>query len=70
MAKKTPSEFVTKEDAAEILGVSPRTIDRLVDSKELTVYRSRIGVGRGGRRIYFKREEVEKLRDEPPTAEK
>lgn len=66
MAKKPPSEFVTREEAAELLDVSVRTIDRLADDGELKVYRSKIGVGRGGRRIFFKRTDVEKLRDEPP----
>ena len=62
MAKKGQSEYVTREEAAEILNVSVRTIDRYAEKKILTAYVKAIGK----RRIYFRRQEVEHLRDEPP----
>lgn len=63
MAKKEqPSEYVTKEQAAEILGVTPRTVDRYADDKRITRYKAKIG-----RRVLFKRSELEEFKNEPPT---
>lgn len=62
MPKTNPrSRFVTRQQAAWILNVSVRTVDRLAVSGRLKAKRSSVGFGRGGLRIFFERVDVEKL---------
>ncbi|MGB8644752.1 MAG: helix-turn-helix domain-containing protein [Anaerolineae bacterium] len=60
--------YMTKEEAAAFLQVTPRTIERLVVSGKLTKHKRAVGL----RRVYFDREEVERLASqiepEEPTA--
>ncbi len=65
MANRPNGQYITREEAAEMLRVSVRTIDRYIEKKILKAYRSKVGLGRGGRRIYLKRVDVESLRDNP-----
>lgn len=63
MTKSKPQpEHLTIEQAAELLGVHQRTVYRLVQTGKLTPQRSTIGRGKGGRRVYFDRAQVEALK--------
>jgi predicted site-specific integrase-resolvase len=55
------SEFVTRQEAAEILGVNPRTLDRYATNGWLTKYQ-RLS------RILYPRAEVERLNEPKPDA--
>jgi excisionase family DNA binding protein len=55
-------EYLTPEEAAALLRVSRRTVERYAKQ-------GRIGRYRKGFRVLFKRSEVEQLRDEAPEAE-
>jgi len=64
--KRMKDEYITREQAAAILKCSVVTVDslsrRIKDGKPmLQRYRRPFGVGIGGRRIFFKRSEVEQL---------
>jgi excisionase family DNA binding protein len=49
-------EYITPEEACDILGVSPRTLERYVKDGLLKKYRRRIG-----RNVFYKRSEVQGL---------
>ena len=58
MAGGTGGEYVTADDACDILGVKRRTLDRYVDAGRIQKYR------RGIRSVVFKRVDVERLKRE------
>ncbi len=49
-------DFMTSEEACKRLGVSPRTLERYVRDGILKKYRRKIG-----RKVFYKRSEVEDL---------
>jgi len=50
------TEVFTPTEAAEYLGVSRRTIDRAAEAGKINKYRIN-----GGQRVFYKKEELEKL---------
>lgn len=62
-AQPDTPELVTKDQAAEILGVTTKTIDRLVKRGELTPYRQIVGHNR----VFFRRDEIERLKTPAPV---
>lgn len=60
-ARPKPDEELTYEHTMELLGVSKHTVYALVKSGALTKYVHPFGRGRGGRRMFFRRSEVERL---------
>lgn len=58
-----PSDELTAEEAMQYLEISRSTFYKLVREGELTPIRKKIGRGIGGRRVFFKREDVEELKD-------
>ncbi len=63
------SEYLTVKQAAEVLGVNPRTIFRLVDRGGLEKHVFAVGTGRGGTRVYFKKLDVERLASQEISTE-
>jgi excisionase family DNA binding protein len=63
MAKK--SEYITKQEAAEILGVTVRTIERYVEQGKLKQYERLVG----RTRIVFDKQEVNDLKDQVRPSE-
>lgn len=57
MTQQDEDEYLTPEEAASILGVSRRTVDRYATTGKLRRYRKRF-------RVMFLRTEVEALREE------
>lgn len=55
-------EYLTFEQAAAFLNVTPRTLTNLVNTKVITPHKSKVGRGRGGRRTYFVKRELEPLK--------
>lgn len=53
---------MTPAEAAELLGVSVRTLDNKARAGLVTKHIAPIGIGRGGRRVYYLREEIESLK--------
>lgn len=62
------SNLLTRRQAALELDVTVRTIDRHRSTGTLKPYISPVGHGRGGTRIWFRREEIEALK-KPIVAE-
>jgi excisionase family DNA binding protein len=58
MAGHDQGEYITAEEACNILGVTRRTLDRYADSGRIRKYR------RGIRNIVFRRIDVERLKQE------
>jgi excisionase family DNA binding protein len=56
-------DLITFEDAAQMLGTSRRTIERLCKRGELKTYKRAIGVGRGRRPRLLDRAEVVALKE-------
>lgn len=46
-----PDLWLTRDEAAEFLGVGPRTVDRYIRARELTTYKGRVPEGGVGVRI-------------------
>lgn len=62
------NEQISIGEAMEILDIKGRqTIYNLIARGELHATKKKIGKGRGGQRVFLKRAEVEKLRDENET---
>lgn len=61
MTQNEGKTFYTRDEVAERLGVSTRTVDRLRAEGKLKDARSARGRGRGGTRIYFDAANVEEL---------
>jgi hypothetical protein len=60
MSEKTENEFITMEDAADLMGVKARQVYYLVNSKGVFAkFRRRLD-----RRIFVRRDEVEKYMSE------
>lgn len=55
------TEQITTRDAADVLGIHPRTVARLVERNELTPA-ARLDIGRAGT-FLFDPAEVERVRD-------
>jgi len=65
MSQYGDDEFLTPEEASATLGVSRRTLERYVKDRLIQRYRR-------GMRVYFKRIDVERLREklsQPPQPE-
>ena len=58
MARHDEAEYVTSDEACDILGVTRRTLDRYADAGRIRKYR------RGIRNVVFRRAEVERLKRE------
>jgi excisionase family DNA binding protein len=58
MFNHSGGEYLTPEEACAILGVSRRTLERYANAGRIRKYR------RGIRNVFFRRSEVERLRDE------
>lgn len=58
MVQYEGEEYLTPAEAASLLGVTRRTLDRYADDKRIRKYR------RGFRAIVFKRSDVEQLKRE------
>jgi excisionase family DNA binding protein len=58
MAVHNEGEYVTADEACNILGVTRRTLDRYADAGRIRKYR------RGIRNVVFRRIDVERLRRE------
>ena len=58
MAGDIGGEYVTADEACNILGVTRRTLDRYADAGHIRKYR------RGIRNVVFRRVDVEKLKQE------
>ena len=58
MAGYGEGEYVTADEACDILGVTRRTLDRYVDAGRIRKYR------RGIRNVVFRRIDVEKVKRE------
>jgi excisionase family DNA binding protein len=58
MTTQSNEDYLTPEGASAVLGVSRRTLERYADAGRIRKYR------RGIRNVFFKRSEVEKLRDD------
>lgn len=56
--------LLSRARAAALLGITTRTLYSLVERKQLTPIIAPVGVGRGGKRVFFRREEVERLKSE------
>lgn len=65
MTTQGEQEFLTREEAAETLGVTLRTLDRYADNGTLQRYRR----GIGKRTIYFLKSDVEELKKIKPEEE-
>lgn len=59
-------EYITREQAAEMLGVNVRTVDRRIKEGELHTKRPKVIRGRGGNRLLIKRADVEALQADSP----
>jgi len=57
MAIKTSSV----RQVCEFLGISRPTLYKLVNTGKLVKHESAVGRGKGGQRVYFKKDEVERL---------
>jgi len=57
MTSQSNEEYLTPEEACALLGISRRTLERYADAGRIRKYR------RGIRNVFFKRSEVERLRD-------
>lgn len=71
MAKPKPDlpRYITLQEAAEILSVSPKSIRRYIASGQLPAYQlGRRGPGGGARPIRLRLEDVEALLRRIPTA--
>ncbi len=53
---------LTVEQVAQVLGVTRATVYNLIRAGRLTKYQNAVGTGMGGRRVYFLKDEVDKLR--------
>lgn len=53
---------ISREAAQKLLGISNGTLYKLVRQGKLKKYVSEVGAGLGGRRTYFLREDVERLK--------
>lgn len=63
MVKAEPAaEYISRSQAAQLLNVDVRTVDRFAKQGKLTPKHSAVGVGRGGTRVFFDRAEVEALK--------
>ncbi len=58
MASQGSEEYMTPEEAGALLGISRRTLERYANAGRIRKYR------RGIRNVFFKRSEVERLKDE------
>ncbi len=56
------SEFLTRAQLTELMGLPRRVVDRLIATGELTQYRSGPGIGHGGQRIFYARSQVEMVK--------
>ena len=65
---KEQSEELTKEEAAQLRGVSTTTLYALIARGLVHKHKKPTGVGRGGRRVYFLRSELEALKEGKPVA--
>lgn len=54
---------LTYAEAAEYLGIAERTFYKKVSEGVVPKHIAPIGTGRGGRRVYFLKAELKKLRD-------
>lgn len=57
---KIPDGYLSRQQAAKLLGVHPRTIDRYADMGQLPKHTQNY-------RVYFKRDDVEKLAQVQPV---
>ncbi len=60
--KQTKEDKLTREQAAQFLGVNMRTLYRLTQAGKLTRHQSPVGVGRGGLRYYYLRSDLAKIK--------
>lgn len=58
MTQQDEGEYVTADEACDILGVTRRTLDRYAESGRIRKYR------RGIRNVVFRRTDVERLKSE------
>jgi DNA-binding transcriptional MerR regulator len=58
---KIPEGYLSRQQAADLLGVHPRTIDRYADLGQLLKHTQNY-------RVYFLREDVDKLAQVQPVA--
>lgn len=65
----TAPEWITREAAADLLGVNVRTVDRHIKEERIKSKRPKVIKGRGGIRILVKRSDVEALANYDPTTD-
>lgn len=65
----TVQDLISFDDAAQMLGVSRRTIERLVDREQLHTYKKKFGTGRGRLPRLLDRAEVQAISAEVVSAE-
>lgn len=66
----TPApEWITRQQAAELLGVDVRTVDRHIKAERIKTKRPKLVIGRGGIRILVRRADVEILAKYDPTTD-
>ena len=56
--------WITKKEAAEVLGLSTRAVERLAQSRGITMRHEKPGPGRRYSMVFYSSPEIEALRDE------
>jgi len=62
MAKSSTFSFMTRRQVAQTLKVPQRMVDQWIATGVLTPIRMSMGLGRGGQRVFYKSDEVKKLK--------